>query len=85
MLLDLDFKPPIHPPLVGVLDPTNVLYGLGSIQFWAFNLLEKAKIQNSVQLPKKKHHYVDFVGLMSKTSPKNVIWYMDFVGLFFIL
>jgi len=31
----------------------NVLYGLGSIQFWASNLLEKAKIQNSVQLPKK--------------------------------
>jgi len=22
MLLALDFKPPIHPPLVGVLDPT---------------------------------------------------------------
>ena len=22
MLLVLDFKPPIHPPLVGVLDPT---------------------------------------------------------------
>ena len=32
----------------------NVLYGLGSIQFWAFNLLEKTKIQNSVQLPQKK-------------------------------
>ena len=24
MLLVLDFKPPIHPPLVGVLDPTAV-------------------------------------------------------------
>ena len=23
MLLVLDFKPPIHPPLVGVLDPTH--------------------------------------------------------------
>jgi len=33
----------------------NVLYGLGSIQFWAFNQLEKTKIQNSVQLPQKKN------------------------------
>ena len=63
----------------------NVLYGLGSIQFWAFNLLEKTKIQNSVQLPKKIASLRGPYWAHVQNKPKNAIWYMGFVGLFFVL
>ena len=38
MLLVLDFKPPIHPPLVGVLDPTSGTRAKYSINY-GFNHL----------------------------------------------
>ena len=64
-----------------------VMCCMGLVQFNFGLSIRWKKLKFKIQFicQKKQPHYVDLIGLMSKISPKNVIWYMGFVGLFLVL